>query len=298
MLYWTEMPFTTIRPQRQPVGPGRERRPRRRRTIIIAAILVLLLAAILYYVGTHRAANDQSSMTLTPPASSKTKEQQSVTSANGVGDKVASDDNFNKKQYSNDDPASLWVIVNKRRPLQPKDYAPQVAAPNVPLRLGASNPEMMVSTKMVPALESMFAAAKKDGIELMVASGYRPYSLQVSVYGSEVKAYGQAEADRESARPGFSEHQTGLAVDLEPVSRQCEVQDCFGDTPEGKWVTEHAHEYGFILRYTPTGEPTTGYRHETWHFRYVGTELSKEIYRLNNPPLETFFGLPAAPDYQ
>lgn len=205
---------------------------------------------------------------------------------------------FDKTTYSNDQPTSPWLITNKRRPLSPVDYTPPLAAPAVTLRLPASNPEMQVSQQIVGAVQGLFAAAKQDGIELMVASGFRSYSQQVAVYNAEVGRNGRDKADRESARPGHSEHQTGLALDVEPVTRQCEVEVCFGDLPEGKWVAANAHNHGFIIRYMPGTEAITGYTYEPWHLRYVGKELAAEVYRLGNPPLEIFFELGAAPDYQ
>ncbi len=205
---------------------------------------------------------------------------------------------FDKTKYSYDSSTSPWLVINKQRPLEPIDYAPQLAAPNVPLRLPATNPEMQVSGQIVPAVQQLFAAAKQAGFDLMVASGYRSYSQQVAVYNAEVGRNGQDVADRESARPGHSEHQTGLAVDVEPSDRRCEVQVCFGDLPEGKWVAAHAHTYGFIIRYMPGTEAVTGYTYEPWHLRYVGAELAAEIYEQDNPPLETFFGLDVAPDYR
>ena len=205
---------------------------------------------------------------------------------------------FDKSQYSLDSPTSPWVIVNKRRPLQPADYAPQLVTPQVGLRLPADNPEMQVSTQIVSALEQLFAAAKQDGLNLIIASAYRSYASQTAVYNAEVKHNGQQAADRESARHGHSEHQTGLAVDVGAASRQCEVETCFGDLPEGKWLAANAYKYGFIIRYQQGTEPVTGYTYEPWHIRYVGSELAHELQRQSNPPLETFFNLDTAPDYQ
>jgi zinc D-Ala-D-Ala carboxypeptidase len=204
---------------------------------------------------------------------------------------------FDKRQYSLDTPTSPWVIVNKRRPLKPVEYVPQLAQPNVGLRLSADVPEMQVSQQIKPALEQMFAAAKQDGLSLIIASAYRSYKVQVSVYGNEVNRNGQQAADRESARPGYSEHQTGLAVDIGPASRQCEVEVCFGDLPEGKWLAANAYRYGFVIRYGQNNEPITGYSYEPWHLRYVGTELATELNSKGNPPLETFFELGAAAGY-
>ncbi len=204
---------------------------------------------------------------------------------------------FDKQALSHDDPASIWVVVNKLRPLQPKEFIPNdLVFPKIPLRQ-ASSSEMQLRSPAAIALEQMAAAAAKAGARLMIASGYRSYNLQISVYGSEVKRYGQSAADNESARPGFSEHQSGLAVDLEPVNRQCEIADCFATTTEGIWLGAHAQDYGFIQRYTTDKTAVTGYRAEAWHFRYVGTDLSSALKKEDITTLEEFFGLPAAPDY-
>ena len=205
---------------------------------------------------------------------------------------------FDKKQLSNDDPNSLWVIVNKIRPLQPKSFAPSdLRTPNVALRSSDTNSEMKMRDPAATALEHMFTAAKQDGINLLLASGYRSYGLQVSVYNRNVSNLGQAEADTQSARPGFSEHQTGLAVDVGAASRTCEIESCFAGTAEGKWVAKNAYKFGFVVRYQDGSQPVTGYVYEPWHLRFVGTELSEELVRVGNPTLEAFFNLPAAPNY-
>jgi D-alanyl-D-alanine carboxypeptidase len=249
---------------------------------------VAVLAIILVFITIHNRSDSRA--TTDAAQASDTKDSQKTATP-------PAQPSFDKKQYSVDDPASPWVVVNKQRPLSPKDFAPEVVVPNVPLRSGNTSAEMQVAKISAPALEEMVNAAKQEGINLMLGSGYRPYSMQVSVYNAEVKNYGQTQADRESARPGFSEHQTGLAADLEPTSRQCEIEDCFGDLPEGKWVAANAWKYGFILRYTPDKEQVTGYRHEAWHVRYVGKELAKELHDTKVETLEEFFGLPAAPNY-
>jgi len=117
------------------------------------------------------------------------------------------------------------------------------------------------------------------------------------VYNNNVRQFGQNGADTQSARPGYSEHQTGLAVDLGSTNRTCEIADCFAGTREGEWLAANAHTYGFVLRYSLHAEKTVGYKYEPWHFRFVGRELANEIHKRDNEPLETFFGLPAASDY-
>jgi zinc D-Ala-D-Ala carboxypeptidase len=149
---------------------------------------------------------------------------------------------------------------------------------------------MQLSAAAQPALEQRFAAAAEDGVTLVFGSGYRSEALQRQFYESYVARDGQAAADRYSARPGTSEHQTGLAVDITSVGGRCHLEVCFEDLPEGQWLAANAHRYGFIIRYPDGKESITGYQYEPWHMRYVGTELSAEINR-TGLTLEEFFGL-------
>jgi D-alanyl-D-alanine carboxypeptidase len=204
--------------------------------------------------------------------------------------------NFNKTQHSINDPASIWVVVNKGRVL-PDTYVPaDLVTPHVPLRLAENEPEMYLRQAAASALEKMSADADTQGIHLMLASAYRSYRLQVGLYNGYVKTQGQNSADASSARPGHSEHQTGLAADLEPQNRKCEVELCFSDTKEGRWLAKNAYEYGFIIRYQKGQEILTGYEYEPWHVRYVGNDLALQIHK-SGQTLEQFFGLTAYSDY-
>lgn len=190
---------------------------------------------------------------------------------------------FNKSLYSINDPGSLWVVVNKGRVL-PSNFAPQLAS-KYELRSDASN-----------ALDELFSGAMQAGYDLRLYSGYRSYSNQVAAYNGYVKIDGQAKADTYSARPGHSEHQTGLAADLSAASGKCSLQICFGDLPEGQWLAANAYKYGFVIRYQKGQESLTGYQYEPWHVRYVGTDLSAQI-KQTGQTLEQFFGLPIYTDY-
>ncbi|HSW74562.1 MAG TPA: M15 family metallopeptidase, partial [Candidatus Saccharimonadales bacterium] len=113
-----------------------------------------------------------------------------------------------------------------------------------------------------------------------------------------VAAQGKSVADSQSARPGYSEHQTGLAADLGGTSDpSCNVADCFADTVEGKWLAANAYKYGFLIRYPADKVNVTGYIYEPWHIRYIGASLSTEMHKSHIETLEEFFGLPAAPSY-
>jgi D-alanyl-D-alanine carboxypeptidase len=194
---------------------------------------------------------------------------------------------FDKTAYSTTDPTSPWVVVNKQHPLNPRDYAPS--------DLTAVGNGQYMRAEAASALTTMLAAAKTAGYIVTPASGYRSYSTQVSVYNKEVTEYGQATADSESARPGFSEHQTGLAMDL--ASGNCSITDCFGDTPGGKWITQNAYKYGFLLRYPADKTDVTGYRAESWHFLYVGVNLATELHSQGIETLEEFFGITGGTTY-
>jgi D-alanyl-D-alanine carboxypeptidase len=206
---------------------------------------------------------------------------------------------FDKQQQSIDKADSTWLVVNKQRPLSPADYTPTpLVAPDMPLRLSSTTPEMLLRKDAADALSAMARAAKTENIDLMLSSGYRSYSYQKNLYNLYVRQQGQAEADTQSARPGHSEHQTGLAADVEPASRKCEVEACFADLPEGKWVAANAYKYGFVIRYQKGADQTTGYTFEPWHLRYVGKSLAAKLHKQGNPTLETFFGVGDAPDYR
>jgi D-alanyl-D-alanine carboxypeptidase len=116
------------------------------------------------------------------------------------------------------------------------------------------------------------------------------------LYGGYVSTQGRHDADASSAHPGFSEHQLGLAADVEPASRKCEVASCFADTTEGKWVADNAYKYGFIIRYQKNRNNLTGYEYEPWHVRYVGKALAGQIQQ-SGQTMEQFFGLQAFADY-
>lgn len=203
---------------------------------------------------------------------------------------------FDKEEFSLENPESIWVIVNKKRAL-PAGYTPaDLIVPGVHLRLAPSEEQMHIRKGVEGDLKAMFAAAKNDGIDLVFGSGYRSEAQQKSFYGSYVAKDGQAAADTYSARPGYSEHQTGLAFDLSTANGNCHLQICYADTPDGQWVAKHAPEYGFIIRYPKDKEAVTGYQYEPWHLRYVGTALAAEIQKTGQT-LEEFFGVGPSPQY-
>lgn len=180
-----------------------------------------------------------------------------------------------KKMVEN--PDDILVLVNKEWNL-PSDYVPKdLVVPNVAFSFSENLPKKQMRKEAAAALEELFGQAKKDGINLLAASGYRSYNTQKSIFQSNAKLYGEKEANKTSAYPGQSEHQTGLAMDLTCAAVGYQLTESFGETAEGKWLKEHASEYGFIIRYAKSKEEITGYSYEPWHIRYVGKEVAREI---------------------
>ncbi len=168
--------------------------------------------------------------------------------------------------YTTEEAASLTVVVNKKHKL-PSDYAPVLET------VAGSD----MRTEAAQAMQELLNAAQKDGVPMKIVSGYRSYQTQVTTYQYWVDQQGKTQADRSSARAGHSEHQTGLAADLGMPDGSCELLICFGETPQGIWLAEHAPEYGFIIRYESDTEAITGYQYEPWHIRYLGTETAKAV---------------------
>ncbi len=135
------------------------------------------------------------------------------------------------------------------------------------------------------ALEEMFAACKEEtGVTLISVSGYRSYASQSNIYSRKLRAVRKDEAKAQEyvAPPGASEHQLGLAMDIGQRNK-VHLNDKFADTVGGKWATENSWRFGFILRYGKEWEDVTGYKYESWHFRYVGKEAAKKIHEANVP---------------
>ncbi|MFP3460132.1 M15 family metallopeptidase [Arthrobacter globiformis] len=201
------------------------------------------------------------------------------------------------KQFSLTDPASPWVIVNKHRPLKPANYVPaDLVQPSVALAVTGEAAQLNRTT--AAAAERMFAAAAADGVNMTLASGYRSYATQVVTYNGWVSSQGRAAADTASARPGYSEHQTGWSFDIGDGGGACGFQPCFAGQPAAVWAKANAHRFGFVVRYPLMQHPITGYFYESWHLRYIGVEAATDMRKRGIATLEQYFGLAAAPGYR
>ena len=191
-----------------------------------------------------------------------------------------------------------WVVVNKNRPLNPIDYAPaDLRAMESSSSLDNSR-GLRLSDEAATALEKLAAAMKAEGAgELFVNSAYRTYEYQAELFVQKTEQYGEAGALLRSAMAGYSEHQTGLAVDVSVPAQGCAIMACFGDTVGGSWLAENAWRFGYIIRYEQNTEAITGYTYEPWHLRFIGESLAKTYHETGMNTLEEFWQLPAAEFY-
>ncbi len=166
------------------------------------------------------------------------------------------------------------ILVNRKNSL-PKNFEPVLAT--IPEKYAVSS-GYRATANTVNAFEKLAdTMVKETGLRIFVTSSYRSYDYQSQLYNGYVAKHGQKEADRFSAKPGHSEHQTGLALDL---IAEGGTMMTFGETPQSKWVSQNAHRFGFIIRYLEGKEDITGYMAEPWHLRYIGMETATKIYNL------------------
>ena len=259
-----------------------------RRRLVVAGWLSLVLIAIAAVVvgavtgAAGPSASGAPSTTGASDAASGSAETQTPRPAPSASSAPAAVDTFDKTARSIDDPASIWVVVNKLRPLNPQDFEPDDLV-TVPV---AHTWEPLMRQEASDAVVAMFQAATDEaGLYLASNSAFRSYSTQVDLYGDG--------SDPTTAPPGASEHQTGLAIDI-GAENGCTFE-CLETSPEGEWLRANAYRFGFLLRYPADKVDVTGYPHEAWHYRYIGVELATEMHDTGFTTLEEFFGLPAVP---
>lgn len=192
---------------------------------------------------------------------------------------------IDKPYYTNTKPSKLLnsnlILVNKYNYLT-EDYIPENLE-EISIEYARSGIQLVSEAK--EAFETLSQEAKKDGMTIIAMSSYRSYDYQVNLYNNYVKSDGKDAADTYSARPGFSEHQTGLAVDI--YNKELPYTS-FEETKEFEWMQKNAYKYGFILRFPKDKVNITGYQYEAWHYRYVGKKAAKYIHD-HNITLEEYY---------
>ena len=191
--------------------------------------------------------------------------------------------------YDIDNAKSLQVVVNKKRPLNPIDYLPRGK-----VRIGNA----WVAKPAADAYAQLKAAVSQQKLgTLCINSGYRSFASQKAIHATKVAVLGKTAGEKLAARPGYSEHQTGLAIDISTTALGCRIGP-FGASKASGWIAKNAWQYGFIVRY-PSNAKTkiTGYVWEPWHLRFVGIELATDMQSKGITTLEEYFALPAAPKY-
>lgn len=173
-------------------------------------------------------------------------------------------------------PSSKLVLVDSVHTL-PVDYVPSTLKDDIYLK--STSEVIPIDEETGNKAKEMMQAANDAGISLYVVTGYRSYEDQQKYYTSRMELLNNSEdAKKQVQAAGCSEHQTGLAIDFTDDPSNAQPTTDFGKTDAGKWLYEHAHEYGFILRYPEGKEDITGYTYEPWHYRYVGVETATAIY--------------------
>ncbi|WP_138760321.1 M15 family metallopeptidase [Modestobacter altitudinis] len=259
------------------------------RRVVVALVLLAVVAAVVGLVREARSSGPPPTVAAAVPSSNSVAPSSSApptTSTPAPPTTPPAEPTFDRAQQSIDDPNSPWVVVDKARPLAPLDHAPADL-----VDIGGRQ----LRAEAAQAMRDMIAAAAAQGLTISVLSAYRSYDYQVDTFRNQVARFGEERAEIQVARPGYSEHQTGLAADV--GGGGCDIESCFATTAEGQWVAAHGAEFGYVVRYPDGAQDVTGYKYEPWHVRYVGVPLATELQRTGTRTLEEFFGLPAAPGY-
>ena len=259
----------------------------RKKAIVLGICVILFIGALSSRMGHYRAGTDG--------GESDTKmADYEYYYTNSPVEEESMDDYINStavpKEYIevDTDPDSYGVLVN-RTYLLSKDYIPaDLMVPDIPFSFTGTYEKSYMRKQAANALEKLFAGAAKKGYQLKGVSAYRSYDRQKQIYNNNVRNRGTTKTDKVSAVPGSSEHQTGLSIDVSCNSVNCTLEKSFGKTPEGKWLRDHCHKYGFIIRYPQNKSKITGYSYEPWHIRYVGKNLAKHLYK-NDLTLEEYY---------
>src|SRR5699024_6230637 len=207
-----------------------------------------------------------------------------------VGEGIERPEQPNEYPETVENPYDILALVNKNHAL-PGEYEPDdLDIPDVRFPYEEDATKRYLRKVAADDLEDLIAAGDHADVDYYAQSGCRSYDRHKSIVACTVEKNGEEHANTYSARPGESEHQTGLVMDVTSQSAGFDLNTDFGETEEGKWLKDHAHEYGFIIRYPEDKEDITEYQYEPWHIRYVGKQAAEAIYE-DQSTLEEYFDI-------
>ena len=250
---------------------ARRRRVMRNRIIFGAIVLLILLGIIFSIRGCAK--HHQAKVKAKQEAQQK-KSKDPAEEARKKAIKAAK----KRENPLTEDTGDILMIVNKEYGLS-EEYKPKdlTKVEHCDFSVGSDECHQL-KKEPAEAIEEMFAAAREDGYEIIMRTGYRSYGYQAALYESYKEKDGEEAADKYSARPGSSEHQSGLCCD---VGIEGKDLNAFEGTDEAKWIADNSWKYGFVVRYPQDKEDITGYMYEAWHIRYVGKEAAKYMHEKN-----------------
>jgi zinc D-Ala-D-Ala carboxypeptidase len=251
-----------------------------------ALVLAFVIAIVVVATVTHRHEETASAKATKAPVAAPPTTTPHRKKEGAHGSHRRTGISIDLSAHSKTDPSSIWVVVNKAHGIQPPDFRPRLAIVR----------GYQVAQAAARPLARLLHAGDAARLGLKIASAFRSYAYQDLVHDALVSSEGSEAADRVSARPGHSEHQTGLAVDIvTPAHPDCDLAACFAATRAGRWLARNAWRYGFIVRYTRGNEAITGFHPEPWHLRYVGRPLAVAMRAAGSSSLEQVLHVAAAP---
>lgn len=259
----------------------KKRRRRVRKSLIVILIVLICIVALL--IGMLQKKSSDAANTKEPKQVQVTQKKQKKSTLPKVT-KVDQSGEPYENTVTVSDLNSIYILVNKYSGL-PQDYEPSDL---VEVDSSGENENVRMRKVAANAFEKMIAAAKKEGFILNACSAYRSYAYQVDLFNNGAANYGQDYADRYWTRPGYSEHQSGLSVDIR-MDNDCSDLDAVRNNPHYDWLLKNMHKYGFILRYPDDKEDKTKIAPESWHLRYVGKDLATYLYK-HNLTLDEYYG--------
>ncbi|WP_245724057.1 M15 family metallopeptidase [Marinococcus luteus] len=268
--------------------------------MIVAGISGLLVSAGCANNGNEDSGTDEAEETSSDPSEENNNEESQKETESDTEEKTEEAENEEQADAGEEppetgengdleNPSAIDALINREYHL-PSDYEPEnLVIPDVAFPFEGEPQKKYMREEAAVQLENMFAEAEEEEIELSAVSGYRSYDRQESIFAANAEEDGEEEANKYSARAGESEHQSGLAMDVSAASVGYSLTTDLGDTEEGEWLEENAHEYGFVIRYPEDKTDITGYQYEPWHVRYVGEDLAETLNE-NDWVMEEYYG--------